>query len=390
MIARCVGLVVLLASVLMGGPALSAKLALVIGNDAYQNVPRLERAVGDAQAIGATLQQLGYAVTVSSDLTYKGMAHALAEFSARIQPGDTAVLQFSGHGVAIDGRNYLLPVDVEEPGTGDAAAIEALSFDAGKITEQLTHNKPKLVFVILDACRNNPFETKSRSVGSGRGLARMDVEPGEFILFSAGPGEEALDRLGESDHEKTSVFTRVLLKSMSVPGITLQKLAKATQGGVSRLAASIQHEQFPDYFDRTIDEPVLSSAGEAAAPPQASGECASPLLGRWVNADPKSRSLDHLVISAVCTGGQLRFAVEIFGRCTPSPCPWGVRPALAHGAGDDLTGRFDFSFAIKDVSLSLGPDRHLAVVTATRYIDKSGRNPRTSTDSMVRDPAALP
>ena len=103
----------------------------------------------------------------------------------------------------------------------------------------------------------------------------MEAQAGEFILFSAGPGEQALDRLGSDDLSETSVFTRVLLEHIETPGQSLQDLAKATQGEVRDLAAKANHEQFPDYFDRTVDKPVLKEAAvspsENAASPGAGG-----------------------------------------------------------------------------------------------------------------------
>jgi phosphate transport system substrate-binding protein len=246
------------------------KLALVIGNDQYDHVPRLERAVNDAEAVGAAFEHLGFTVTLAKNVGFAGFAQTVAAFEAKIQPGDLVALHYSGHGVAIGGRNYLVPVDMIAPEPGQESLVARLAVDAGALIDEMRERNPKLVFAILDACRDNPFAASGRSIGKTRGLARMEPEAGEFILFSAGPGEEALDRLGSDDHDKTSVFTRVLLAHIETPGLTLQDLAKATQGEVRDLAAKVNHDQFPDYFDRTIDKPVLNDRQiqvEAPAPP---------------------------------------------------------------------------------------------------------------------------
>ena len=255
------------------------KLALVIGNDQYAHVPSLERAVNDAEAVGAAFERLGFTVTLAKNVGFAGFAQTVASFEARIQPGDTVALHYSGHGVAIGGRNYLIPVDMIAPEPGQESLVARLAIDAGALIDEIRERNPKLVFAILDACRDNPFAGSGRSIGRTRGLARMEPEAGEFILFSAGPGEEALDRLGSDDHDKTSVFTRVILAHIETPGLTLQDLAKATQGEVRDLAAKVNHDQFPDYFDRTTDKPVLKEPLiQVEAPPAPAPAPPSPLV----------------------------------------------------------------------------------------------------------------
>jgi uncharacterized membrane protein len=256
---------VLLPWLLAASPGLAEqKLALVIGNDDYAHVSHLERAVGDAKAVEAAFERLGFSVTLVTNVDLTTFAKTIAQFEAKIQPGDIVALHYSGHGIDIAGRNYLIPVDMISPEPGQESAVARLAMDAGALIDEIRERDPRLVFAILDACRNNPFTSTGRSIGSARGLARMVPQPGEFILFSAGPGEEALDRLGDDDHADTSVFTRVLLEHIETPGQSLQDLAKATQGEVHDLAAKVNHEQFPDYFDRTIDKPVLKEASPPA------------------------------------------------------------------------------------------------------------------------------
>ena len=241
------------------------KLALVIGNDRYEHIASLERAVGDAKAVEAALKRLGFSVTLATNVNFAMFAQTVAAFEEKIRPGDEVALHYSGHGIAIAGRNYLVPVDMIAPEPGQESLVAHLAVDAGALIDEIRGRDPKLVFAILDACRDNPLAGTGRSIGNTRGLARMEAQPGEFILFSAGPGEQALDRLGSDDLSETSVFTRVLLAHLETPGQSLQDLAKATQGEVRDLAAKANHEQFPDYFDRTVDKPVLKEAAVSPA-----------------------------------------------------------------------------------------------------------------------------
>jgi TPR repeat protein len=246
------------------------RLALVIGNDDYANVPRLQRSVRDAEAVAAAFKRLGYDVTLVTNVNFAKFAQTVAAFEAKIRPGDRVAFHYSGHGVAIAGRNYLIPIDMTAPEPGQESLVTHLATDAGALVDEIGGRNPKFVFAIIDACRDNPFVTVSRALGNSRGLARVEAQAGEFILFSAGPGEEALDRLGENDHAQTSVFTRILLKYLETPGLTLQDLAKDTQGEVRELARTVNHEQFPDYSDRTEDRPVLNDVvlGTQYANPQ--------------------------------------------------------------------------------------------------------------------------
>jgi hypothetical protein len=270
-----IGLGVAIAVQMTAAADAEQKLALVIGNDKYEHITSLERAVGDAEAVEAAFKRLGFSVTLATNVNFAMFAQTVAAFEEKIQPGDEVALHYSGHGIAIAGRNYLVPVDMIAPEPGQESLVAHLAVDAGALIDEIRGRDPKLVFAILDACRDNPLAGTGRSIGNARGLARMEAQAGEFILFSAGPGEQALDRLGSDDLSETSVFTRVLLEHIETPGQSLQDLAKATQGEVRALAAKANHEQFPDYFDRTVDKPVLKEAAvspsENAASPGAGG-----------------------------------------------------------------------------------------------------------------------
>jgi TPR repeat protein len=238
------------------------RLALVIGNQDYSSVPKLSRAKNDAEAIGAVLQGLGFDVTKALDADEAAMGDAIDSFVGKVSPGDTVVVHFSGHGVEIEGRNYLLPVDAPSPDTASDGRLRRTAFDLrDAVIDPIRRKGARVTFAVIDACRDNPYVGATKSIGATRGLGRMDAEEGEFLLFSAQPGQKALDALPQNDSEATSVFTRVFIRHLAKPGQPLVMIAKATQEEVKTLAREgAGFSQFPDYVDRIVGMPALVDA----------------------------------------------------------------------------------------------------------------------------------
>src|ERR1700680_2546970 len=113
------------------------KLALVIGNDKYEHIPSLERAVGDAKAVEAAFKRLGFSVTLATNVNFAMFAQTVAAFEEKIQPGDEVALHYSGHGIAIAGRNYLVPVDLIAPEPGQESLVAHLAVDAGALIDEI-------------------------------------------------------------------------------------------------------------------------------------------------------------------------------------------------------------------------------------------------------------
>jgi len=255
------------ACLVLVSPAHAAKrVALVIGNDTYENVPPLQKAVNDAEAMSKELAKLGFDVVSAENVGRRAMSRALVELENKIGSGDTALIYFAGHGFAVDGANYLLPVDVPVAGPGEEGLVRDASFAASGLSDRLQEKGAATVILILDACRDNPFALKGkRGIGLTRGLSRMDPAEGTFVLFSAGQGQSALDRLSEADANPNSVFTRTLLADMDEPGLSMVQIAKRTQSKVRELAAKVDHVQVPAYYDQIIGELYLAPEGAAAA-----------------------------------------------------------------------------------------------------------------------------
>ncbi|MFC2248843.1 caspase family protein [Labrys portucalensis] len=265
---------VLLAMLAFGGgvmPASAKLLALVVGNNAYQEVAPLQTAVNDAQAMRDALQRAGFTVTLVENGTKRQISRAMAAVEGAISPGDTVLFHYSGHGVEIEGQNWLLPVDVPTAREGESGLVKDESFNAADIIDRFRAKGARQVVAILDACRNNPFaQGGTRALPTTRGLARMEADGGVFIMFSAGTKQEALDRLSPADSEKTSVFVRSFLPLLGRQDLTLIDMAKETQEKVRTLARSAGREQIPAYYDGIVGRVTLTGelpAARVSAPP---------------------------------------------------------------------------------------------------------------------------
>jgi tetratricopeptide (TPR) repeat protein len=251
------------AAFLLMAPSISAakQLAVVVGNDSYAEVPQLVAGVNDARAMRDGLQSVGFDVELVENGTKRQMSRAFSKVESKIEPGDTLVFHFSGHGFEIDGQNWLLPIDVPAAREGEAGLVKDEAFNAADIIERFRSKGAGRVIAVLDACRNNPFaKNGTRALSGTRGLARMDASGGVFIMFSAGAKQEALDRLSPSDPVTTSVFVRSFLPLIPRNDMTLIDIAKETQERVRGLAQSVGHEQIPAYYDGIVGRVTLTGA----------------------------------------------------------------------------------------------------------------------------------
>src|SRR5712675_2680671 len=251
----------------LAAPAHAEKrVALVIGNNDYKNVPKLQKAVNDARTMGDTLKKLGFSVMVAENQTRQAFSQTLLAFDNAVQPGDTAFFFYAGHGFEIAGQNFLLPTDVPAASEGQEELVRDASVLADRIIERLQNKKVRTAILVFDACRNNPFERAgTRAVAGGGGLAPMTQLPeGVFSVFSAGPRQTALDRLSNNDDNPNSVFTRTFAKELTQPGVNLVQVAQRTRRLVSEMAETVNHKQIPVYFDQMVDDVFLNGAAAKA------------------------------------------------------------------------------------------------------------------------------
>ncbi len=253
------------------------RVALVIGNNEYKNVPKLQKAVNDARTMGDTLKQLGFSVMVAENQTRQAFSQTLLAFDNAVEPGDTAFFFYAGHGFEIAGQNFLLPTDVPAATEGQEELVRDASILADRIIERLQNKKARTSILVFDACRNNPFERSgTRAVAGGGGLAPMTQLPeGVFSIFSAGPRQAALDRLSNNDDNPNSVFTRTFVKELTQPGVNLVQVAQHTRRVVAEMAETVSHKQIPVYFDQMVDDVFLNGAVATAKPAEVSQKVAA-------------------------------------------------------------------------------------------------------------------
>ena len=260
------------------------RVALVVGNNDYRNVPKLQKAVNDARTMGDTLKQLGFTVMVAENQNRQAFSETLLAFDRAVGPGDTAFFFYAGHGFEIAGQNFLLPTDVPAATEGQEELVRDASVLADRVIERLQNKKVRTAILVFDACRNNPFERSgTRAVAGGGGLAPMTQLPeGVFSVFSAGPRQTALDRLSNNDDNPNSVFTRTFAKELTQPGMNLVQVAQRTRRLVSEMAETVHHKQVPVYFDQMVDDVFLN--GVAKAQPEAEKPTDTAAKGRGAAA----------------------------------------------------------------------------------------------------------
>lgn len=245
------------------------RVGLVIGNDTYTQVPKLAKARADAQAVTATLQAQGFEIFTALDATRREMNREISRFTGQLQPGDTAFLFFAGHGVEIDGENYLLPTDIVAPASGERDFVKSESIALSSLLDRIRATGARTNIAVIDACRNNPFESAvGRSIGRTRGLGRITAPQGTFVIFSAGAGQLALDQLSDADPEENSVFTRALLPRMRQPGLELRAMMSGLRRDVRDQALTVSHNQVPAYYDELLGEFYFSPPVAATPKPK--------------------------------------------------------------------------------------------------------------------------
>src|ERR1700742_433408 len=250
------------------------RVAFVVGNGAYKNVAALPNPAIDAKAMAKVLRNVGFDVVEGTNLTRDKMTERLLEFGKKAQGADVALFFYAGHGIAIGGTNYLLPVDADIKSEMDVKLGAAINID---LTLDQTMSDAKVKLVFLDACRDNPFTAKirsnsaTRSISVGSGLAEMKSGEGTLIAFATGPGQTALDGQGGGN----SPFTRALIDNITQPGVEIQQAMTKVRAEVNE---QTNKGQLPWGHTNLIGSVYLNPApapAEAAAPSAAPAPVAS-------------------------------------------------------------------------------------------------------------------
>lgn len=199
------------------------RVALVIGNARYTNSP-LKNPINDAEVISKALSASGFNVSRHDNLNYKKMRDVVRLFGEGIDKGDVALFYFAGHAIQYQGKNYLLPVDEDLKHENE---IPASALDIDFVLAKMENAKNDLNIVVLDACRNNPLGSASRSID--RGLTTVNAAKGSFIAFATSPNKVALDGSGNN-----SPYTKHLAEAIRRGGLTLEQVFKEVRNNVIR------------------------------------------------------------------------------------------------------------------------------------------------------------
>ncbi len=210
-----------------------SKLALVIGNTDYVNMPKLVNPANDAKLIASNLELVGFKVSLTTDQTQAQMKSAIARFAddtAKAGADTIAIVYYAGHGVQIDGTNYLVPIDAS---ANSASEVVIGAVSASDLLKTLELGRAKVNVVVLDACRDNPFKGTTR--GLSRGLARVDAPAGSIVAYSTAPGQVAQDGITAN-----SPYAEALAKHIATPGLVLEEVFRKVRIDVSLLTDGAQ------------------------------------------------------------------------------------------------------------------------------------------------------
>lgn len=207
----------------------SSRIALVIGNGAYRSAP-LKNPVNDAGDMANVLMESGFKVTLKINASQKEMETAMRSFGKKLRVGGIGLFYYAGHGLQLNGTNYLIPVDAQIETESD---VKYEAVDAGRILGKMEDAGNNLNIVILDACRNNPFARSFRS--SVTGLARMDAPTGSLVAYATAPGELAADGDG-----RNGIYSKHLIQNIRMSGLTIEQVLKNVRVAVAKETSNKQ------------------------------------------------------------------------------------------------------------------------------------------------------
>ena len=243
-----------------------SRIALVIGNDRYESsVGSLRNSGNDAKAVAKALRSLGFSVTERHNLKRELLLQSVDEFRKSLAGAEVALFYYAGHGISINGANYLIPIDSGfNPVGADSASLRMLAethlFNVEQAVVDMTSGGAKCNLAILDACRTTRLAiNRDRDINNHGTLVEMTSPTGSLIAFSTDSGHSALDGDG-----KNGLYTEELLNNLLTPGITIEQVFKRTRSGVIRRS---QGAQVPAEYSRLVGEDIYL-AGEQPSTPQ--------------------------------------------------------------------------------------------------------------------------
>jgi hypothetical protein len=315
---------VLIALIVAAGPLWAKNYALLIGNSQY-SIGELDNPANDASDLANTLRAIGFDTTVKVNVDSASMKNLIRDFGEKLKNNDgIGLFFFAGHGVQVNGENYMLPVGFPFKSEQD---VEKNAVQANMILRYMEDSKNRVNVVVLDACRNNPF-IKTRSLKS-RGLAPMDAPSGSLVAFSTAPGTEASDGSG-----RNGLYTKHLMANVKMPGLTVEQVFKRTREGVeTESEREIGRKQSPREEsslkggDMYFVAPVTKKEGGATS--------AEVELAYWNSIANSSNPADFESYLSQYPGG--KFATLAQNKLKATKSGTGGR-SESRGGGDDASG----------------------------------------------------
>lgn len=293
------------------------RIALVIGNATYTNGGVLDNPEADADLISAKLGELGFQVTMDKNLGQSGMRDLIGGFMSRVRDGDMVVIYYAGHGIEMDGRDYMLPVDVRLE-TPTAVQFQGIPLDM-LYSERQTFG----VVIVFDACRDNPFLRRVK--GEVAGTHALSPPVGALVLFSASSGDVAQDGGAEPDGSplKNSIFASAFARALSVPDASVQRIYQTTLRDVRGRTSNLQA---PQRFGDLAEDFTFNTGGRVAyaAAPAPPAPIVPPPASEPAGAQPAQLTA---VINATPPGAVFRSFPEPDDAAQPSPAAEGTPAA---------------------------------------------------------------
>ena len=231
--------------------AADARVALLIGNNAYPSAP-LRNAVNDSRDLGAALRELGFKTIVKENTSRAEMIAALQEFGKALDGAEAALFFYAGHAMQFKDRNYLIPIDAV---MGSEDDVTFFSVEVAQVFDRMERARTRFNFVILDACRDNPFRDTFKV--SATGLAQMSGPSGTLIAYATAPGATAADGFG-----RNGIYTGHILQNIRVPDMPVEVLFRKVREGVER---DTRRLQTPWELSSIKGDFVFNATGRAAA-----------------------------------------------------------------------------------------------------------------------------
>lgn len=324
------------------------RIALVIGNGDYETIGRLPNPPADARLMADTLGQVGFEVTLLEDADQDAMKREIAEFGRALRragPEAVGLFYFAGHGVQSDRQNYLIPTGAD---ILDEADLDVFSIEADWVLRQMASNVGGTSIIVLDACRNNPFESSFRS--ASRGLARMGAPNGSFVAYATAPGDVAYD--GQGGH---SPYTAALSRAILKPGKPIEQVFKTvrinvlseTGGAQTPWDSSSLTRDFlfaPSQPQPVVVAPSGPSADERALWNRVQGSGDADQLGLYVSLYPDGAYTAEAAAALLAVESVEREARERAEKRQPQVAAIAPSQSGTTTAVDEINITFEFDF----------------------------------------------